>query len=229
MATDSQTRTLPYVAFNAFTEFVGSLKELPEVPQTIAKDMMHGMSGGTQGHLFTALKSLDLIDEKGVSQPTLSALVKAHGTADWKDALTALIKEIYADTIGDLNIVSASQSQLKAKFSDQSSATRDKAVRFYVNALKEAGTKFSPLITKRKAYRFKKAEENGGGAAAKSKDKLAAEQTKQDLSNDPPGTTSFPVFLGPGREGRIVFPIDVTADDYEKFVAAIAYLKALAK
>ena len=77
MSTEAKTSMLPYVASNTLFGFIGTLKELPDVPQHVDKDMMQGMSGATQSHLNSALKAMDLISANGQTTDRLVTLVKA--------------------------------------------------------------------------------------------------------------------------------------------------------
>ncbi len=224
MATETVT-ALPYVAFSAFDTFLKQLKALPGIPDHVDKDMMEGMSGATRAHLYPALRSLDLIGDQGKSTPKLSVLVEAYGTPKWNETLAAFTKETYADSIGTLNIETASRARLDACFKDQPQSTRKRAVRFYLNCLKEAGVTFSPLFTKRRE------RSKSNGASTKRRPSSSTRDTNSRENSDPPdaeGTVRYPLFFRGKPEGSLVVPEELSAADCRVIELQLAVLRAYA-
>src|SRR5262249_10907066 len=149
---DSVKLTPCYVPFDTFEAFIARLKQTT-VPDTVHKSLMPNLAGAVQTHLIASLRFLDLIDVNGKVLPDLHPLVDAYGTPPGKPALQQLIEKAYKPVIGDLNIEKAIGKTLQDRFKDATSydgTTLDKAIRFYIKALKTAGVNVSPFIKVRK-------------------------------------------------------------------------------
>jgi hypothetical protein len=241
-APQTEDKLLPvYIPWKTFENYVASLKGTTIPHQLDGTIKPRAMAGGLWRQLVSAFKFLGLAELSGVVvEKRLRQLVESHKTDRWKAAIKETVLPAYGKIIGDLPIETATPGQLNKRFKDMSGADGQmlgKCVRFYLYTLRESGSKYSDhlQIRERRAgssqgprKRKATAKNSKPGTGAKSHDG-AKERTPRGDDTDPQDTTSFPVFLGPGRQGRIVFPTDVSTDDYEKFVAAIAYLKALAK
>lgn len=230
---DTQTGTPAYVPFDTFEGFIDTLKQVT-VPDHIDKAMMSKMSGALQSHLVSALRFLNLIGPDNRTQEGLHQLVQAYKTEDWKPTLARLIEFSYAPIIGDLNIKSGIAKKLRERFKETSKldgATLDKAIRFYLKALKAAGVEVSPHFFTRKSP----GRRSGANGRARQETQPAQEERTDETppapTNDqpPPGMILIPIPF-PGRaQGGITFPRDLKQGDLEMIDAAVGILKAYAK
>jgi hypothetical protein len=237
---ESDSKMVPaYVPFDTFEGFMDTLKQMT-VPDFIHKELMPRMSGALQGHLIVSLKFLNLIGPKNETKEDLPRLVQSRGTGDWKKVLASVVEPAYAPVIGDLNLKSGLARHLRERFKESSGldgTTLDKAIRFYLKALKSAGIEFSPYFQTRKTT-TKRGTGNGRtrpDTQQPEKDfrpedvRHPQRQTPQGLSEPPPGCLIFPMYLPGKTTGSIVVPDNLTEDDMPMVDAAIAMVKAYAK
>lgn len=92
-AASSSAAIPPYIPFQTFLTFLKQLKT-DGLPPQIDKSVLSKFSGGTQGQLKVALKTMGLMDE---NKPTeeLAALVKASDTPDFPALLLKLLQRTY--------------------------------------------------------------------------------------------------------------------------------------
>ncbi|MBW3539979.1 MAG: DUF5343 domain-containing protein [Planctomycetes bacterium] len=231
MATMTEAAKLspPYVSYLTFRNFIESLHS-SVVPDHIDRGMMPNLSGGSQSHLMLSMRFLGLIEgsEDRVTGE-LRQLVESYGTERWKDALAAVLKAAYAGIVDGIEIERVTERRLRKAFEENGGvdgSVLDRCVRFYVKALADAGAKVSPHVGQRKKRQnFRR---NGKTQRRPAPEPAGATETRG--SGGPPASTnSVPVFLGPGRNGSVVFPPDLTAEECEKFAAAVDYLRQLVK
>jgi hypothetical protein len=227
MATiEQKTKTLPaYAPYGTFKNFIESLKT-DGIPARIDKTVMGSLAGGTQSHLSSALKFLELIDADGTPQDSLDALVKAHGGEEWSDTLAKIVTDAYSPVIGDLMLKSASPGQLTDRFRTTAldGATLDKAMRFYLQAMKDAKIPHSSHLGAMKVTTSYKRGAKPPKAQGADAGTPAAYNSQKDSSKDaaalPPGMIRYPVFFrrvidGTPKmvEGSIIVPGDLNASD----------------
>src|SRR5206468_344350 len=138
------------------------------------RSIMPKMSGGAQNQLMSALKFLNLIGPGGEATERLRSLVKAIGTATWKEAIADMVSFAYSSVVGGLDIDTASSKQLNDRFRERGNVDGQmlaKSVRFYIKALREAGLNFSPHFKVRQAGAGRRASNSSRPA----KQKAAAE------------------------------------------------------
>lgn len=220
MSTDAtESKVAPaYVAYPSLTNLIASFKE-HGVPGQVDRSVMLNFSGGTQSHLMTTLKFLKLLGPSNIPNENLRKLTDAYGTEQWSQTLNPVVREAYADILGDLNIASATPNQVEQKFRAASveGSTLDKAMRFFVQVLKEAKIPHSPHLGRRKpsAPRKKKPDEATVGNGTT--DETPATPTKKAETPPPPpppaDMISFPIPFHGKTAGTITVPKSITTDD----------------
>jgi len=143
----------PYLPFATFRSFIENLNNTA-LPPRIDNSIMPTFSGGLKVQMRAALRFLGLIGGDGAVTPALAELVRTYGTPEWKEAVAEFVTTKYVDVVGDLDIDKATYQQLREQFQSVSgleSSALDKAVRFYLAALDEAGLTYSPFFKTRGA------------------------------------------------------------------------------
>lgn len=128
----------PYIPFQTFLTFLKQLKT-DGLPPQIDKSVLSKFSGGTQGQLKVALKSMGLMDE---NKPTddLAALVDAFDTPDFNPLLLKLLHRTYP-YVFKLNLMEATPLMFADAFK-VTGAREDvsrKCRTFFLHAAKQAG------------------------------------------------------------------------------------------
>ena len=151
MATEiTSGRVPPYGPFKAFKQVLldmgGSV-----VPRRLDSSYWgSGRSGASQAALNTAFKFFGLVNDNKGATPKLDEFIKQF-KADAKEALADLIFDAYQDAsekVDDLD--SATLGQLRDAFKSAYAVDGDvlqKAVRFFVHGVTDAGKTLSPYIT----------------------------------------------------------------------------------
>jgi hypothetical protein len=163
MPDDDRQRLLPpYVPWRTFETYIDSLKAFgSSLPNVIDRDSMRTFSGATQSWLLGALRSLKMVDEKGVPRPRLKQIVDAS-PEDRKGLYRQVIEAEYKFLDG-INLQGATPRQIDAAF-ESTGATGDtvrKCIGFFVGMAKAADIPLSPLIEKARRRQAKPA--NGAG------------------------------------------------------------------
>lgn len=152
---DAGGQSPPYGPWTTFTAFVKELNG-PVVPTVIDGSLFQGKSGTTQSELRGALKFFNLVTgERNETTPWFKEWVAA---SENKEAFTELLKDrvpaAYAEILEGLDLERGTRTQLEAAFRERGgldgSANR-KAVRFFLNAMVEAGAPLSPFFGADKA------------------------------------------------------------------------------
>ncbi len=128
----------PYIPFQTFLTFLKQLKT-DGLPPQIDKSVLSKFSGGTQGQLKVALKSMGLMDE---NKPTaeLAALVNAYETPEFQPLLLQLLRRTYPyvfklNLMEDTPIMFANAFKVTGAREDVSRKCRT----FFLHAAKHAG------------------------------------------------------------------------------------------
>lgn len=229
MAKKQKSKKPPYGSFKTAKGFIEKLNKIA-LPDVIDRSMMSNMSGVTQSELFSAFRYLGLLGENDTTTDLLQELVKSFGTDKWKETLRKVITQAYAPIIQDLNIKTATAKALADCFKKNGSVDgyiAQRAIRFYVAALKEAEISHSPFF---KAPAIKKPS-NGKPKQRKSKTKPktdVGDESKnfpEEISvNDiPEGMIPLPLFPPPRKA---FVPNDITEAECDALEAMIrAYAK----
>lgn len=225
----------PYVAFEPLLTFISQLNKTV-VPAVIDKGMMSSMSGATQSHLMSAMRSLGLLDFNDAATMQLRELVEDFGTEAWPNTLKAVIESYYIRILGEVDITTASAKQVRDKFKDAGfdGSMADRAIRFFIKAMEEAKMTFSPHIKMRKK----------GIRKGTRPSRATTDQAKATPSTDTPvtehpasvvilpkGMIRYPLHFRRATgavEGMLMVPEDITEADCKLIEAQLAVLKIYA-
>lgn len=231
MASETAKSTPPYVAFPTFVSFVERLSQTA-LPTRIDRSVMQGMSGVTQSHLMSALRSLNLINDTGHVSDRLRTLVRAYGTEKWTEELGEVLIAAYGAVVNGLDLDNGTQKQLYDCFKANGNVdgeTLDKCVRFYLKAMEAADMTLSPHFTmrrqgapRRSAAKQRKASGNGAEA-------IKSQERNGDEVEPPTGTIGFPLHVPGKAAGMIYVPSDLSPEDCELIEAMMPVLRAYAK
>lgn len=138
----------PYIAYRTFRNFVDSLRVA--MPGRIDRSVMHTMSGGAQGQMMHALRTMDLVSQQGLPTETFKRLVIAEGVERQKALSTALHSGYPFLFSPSIDLATATGKQLLEQFADVplSGDTVKRSVSFFLAAAKDAGIALSPYFKK---------------------------------------------------------------------------------
>src|SRR5437879_3251836 len=200
MAKDNgnEKASLPYGSWKTVRAFLGKLKQTT-IPPRIDNSVMVGMSGSGKSEMRTALRYLGLIDSADTVTKNLKELVSAYGTEAWSEALSSLIWPAYNAVIGQESdwLDNGTASLLREKFKNASGmdgAALDRAIRFFLAALDDAGVTYSPYFKVRGA---RAASVRRAPSKKKEGRKDSDSDTGQRVPQAPHGTVALP-FSFPG-------------------------------
>ena len=217
----------PYIPLLTLINFIGKLNKTV-LPPRIDYSLTQNLSGGMSGALQSALRFLGLIDKAGTVLQPLNRLVESYGTDQWKACLGEIISPAYIDIIDGLDINSATSGQLEGKFRDNGKVEGqmvEKAVRFYLAVLDEAGIAKSPHFKTRRA-RAANGRKSGRRVSA-NRQRSNDEETRL-LSGHNAGTERFQIPIPRKPPATISVPRDLTTDDWEMLKEILAtYIKRL--
>ncbi|MFZ0912818.1 MAG: DUF5343 domain-containing protein [Candidatus Korobacteraceae bacterium] len=209
---ENATPLPPYISYKTFTNFMDKMKNTT-VPPRIDSSVLTNYAGSVARQLVLALKYMGLIQQSGATNDVLKKLVRAYGTEEWKDALGEAISDAFVPIIGDLDIDTATYSQLDERFrkAGTDGVVRDRAIGFYLSALTDAGLTFSPHFKKPRRV----AAPRKSKGLAKGVTKLADEiEGEDELAESGVGAARFN-FPIPGKgAATITLPADVATDDW---------------
>jgi hypothetical protein len=170
----------PYIAYKTFLNFLEKLKAAG-IPTKIDRSVVPSWSGAIQGHLFSSLKFLHLMSQHGIPTERLSNLVNAE-EADrqriLKDILVTSYKFLFENGV---NLQRITSDEFRKLFDKEgvSGGTLPKAMKFFVEASKDAGMELSPYIGK-----FKGTSSRSTGSRTK----------KIDGERQPPSSPAVPPY-----------------------------------
>lgn len=178
------TRIPPYISFQTFLTFLHELKTNGTPPQ-IDSSVLKRFSGGVQGQLKMALRSLGLVDNQRPT-PRLVEIVDAFETPAFEGQLLGLLKAIYP-YVFDLDLMTATPTMFADAFK-VTGAKEDvsrKCRTFFLHAAKRAGVQLGQRILSGSVPRAA----NGSVPKRKPKaDKLKEDDgTVHEQKNDPGG------------------------------------------
>jgi Arc/MetJ family transcription regulator len=219
-----------YVPFKTLKAFIESLSKTA-IPPRINRELMPRMSGILQSQLITALRFLDLIDDNSAVHDKLRKLVKAYGTKEWQTTWAAVLKEAYRPITAGLDLDSETGTALRTAFRAKGGAegdTNDKAVRFFLKAMEDAGVPLSPHF---KARRIGVSERKGrirettpNAGTFRSRDAIRG----GGKPPPPPPKTNHREFpLSPTRSFAV--PVDLTPDEVSTIEATLPLLRMYAE
>lgn len=128
----------PYIPFQTLLTFVKQLK-VDGLPPQIDKSVLSKFSGGTQGQLKVALRSMGLMDDNKPT-PDLEAMVEALDTPQFEPLLGRLLRQTYPYVFA-LDLMTATPTMFADAFK-VTGAKEDvsrKCRTFFLHAAKRAG------------------------------------------------------------------------------------------
>ena len=140
----------PYIAFITFMRFLQRMAETPdELPGRIDASVLKNMSGAGQSQLLIALRYFGLvIGEDDSSTERLSQVVRMN-ESELRSWLAEAIENRYGSAM-ELSRESGTGKQLGELFETEFSyrgSTRDKAIRFFLQAAQFSGINVSPYFS----------------------------------------------------------------------------------
>jgi len=229
MVENKEQITYPYVSYPAFKAFIAHLKDTIVTGQIDNTMMPNTFSGSVRAGIISALKALCLVLDNGDTTQELRDLVEAYNSKGWQVAVKNKVLSNYDSIVGNIDLKSATRKQVNEMFGDTTPQMRDKYIRFFLSAYKDAGIEYSPHLKIRKRIPRKRIGKitPKHKAAAKRKDEPQgqisnSEQTPSNMFDQPiPITSEFPCFI------RI--PMGITKNQVELVKAAVAFIEAMAK
>lgn len=218
----------PYIPFQTFLTFLKQLKT-DGLPPQIDKSVLAKFSGGTQGQLKVALKSMGLMDE---SKPTehMAAIVDAYETTDFEPQLKLLLERTYPYVFA-IDLMTATPTMFADAFK-ATGAKEDvsrKCRSFFLHAAKRAGVPLGNRILTGSVPRTP----SNGTTKRKPKAQKAADTTK-DTSGDggDQGQVKQPQISDVALEYKLIDLMKedgVEADERAAIWTLVQYLTAKAK
>lgn len=227
MATPAQPKARgnnpPYISFRTLTGFLQKLKETA-VPGRVDSSVLRSFSGSVARQLVLALKYLQLLDSESNTTERLKKLVAAHGTPNWKEELGSLAMEVYQPVIGKLDLESGTHGQLVEAFRNTGADgfVLERAISFFLAAVKEAGITVSPHFTDRQ----RRPRGSSPRKAAKKKaavgeddeldedDEPEGDEADEGTASQPTKRAKFQLPVPGKRHATIWLPGDVSSEDW---------------
>ena len=215
----------PYVPWRSLENYLDGLRDFgSSLPNVIDRDSMRTHSWAAQSALLSALRSLNMIDERGVPRPRLAQIV--HASPDERTPLYKQLIDAEYRFLEGIDLRGATQRQLAQAF-ESAGATGDtvrKCMQFFIGLAKAAELPLSPFI--QKATRRSRGAGNG-------KPKTKAKPPKVATPPDPPATRDaggvpegFEQMKIPGLRGaHIQFPSDLAEAHCDLFAGAVEFMR----
>ncbi len=223
-----------YVAYETLKNFIERLKESGAVPDHIDRTMMPSMSGAVQSHLMTALRFLRLVEgDDDAATESLRRLVRG-GPDDWQPVLCDVLHVAYSGITDDVNIATTTDGKLREAFSSAtnlSGSMLDRAIRFYLHALKDGGIEVSPYIGARKKRSASGRRAAGQPQRSRRTDRQDQAETKTAVvvnTETPTGMIDIPIPMG-DKSGFIRVWAGITEDEFPIVEAMLNAVKVMAE
>jgi hypothetical protein len=157
---DEAKRSAVYVPW---VTFKGALDQLAQgMPSRIDRSVFPGIAWNVQSQLFAGMKFLGLLKGEDEPTPVLDDLVK--GSEDERKAkLRSVVQERYAELIA-IDLTKATRAHFEEVMGELYAVTgdtRQKAVRFFLNAAEYVGIPLSAFIAPKKGTNGKPKRANG--------------------------------------------------------------------
>jgi hypothetical protein len=142
----SAFRTPPYISFQTLLTFLKALKT-DGLPPQIDKSVLSKLSGGVQGQLKIALRSLGLMGDGDKPTDELALMVEAFETPDFEPLLLERLKATYPYVFA-LDLMTATPTMFADAFK-VTGAKEDvlrKCRTFFLHAAKRAAVQMGPRL-----------------------------------------------------------------------------------
>lgn len=222
----------PYVAYSAFKSFLVRLKT-QAIPPRIDRSMLKGMAGDAQTQMRAALRFMGAVTgEEFLVTDRLRTMVAAVDSDQWARVYAPIVQETYATLLGELDLQTGTAQQLEEKFREAglNGSSRIRAIRFYLSALTDIGTAYSPFF-RANVGKSLPSRSPASAKARRSKQKLAVEDVS-DVGTPKPrseGISEYALPL-PGKPPiRLWLPEGLTAEEWNAVNAYLSAVLGLAK
>ncbi|HEX3864470.1 MAG TPA: hypothetical protein VHY35_22535 [Stellaceae bacterium] len=141
--------TPPYVSYPSFKTLISEFHD-HDIPTRIDRSVLTRFSGAVGSQLLTALRFLDLINDKSEPTERLKVLASAYGTGDWAQTLLPILREEYA-AMFNLDLGAATSSHFTETFRKAfpgSEAVSQKCIAFFLGAVRDTGIAISERVLK---------------------------------------------------------------------------------
>ena len=231
MADNNTQIDYPYVSYPTFKAFIGYLHETAVTDMIDNTMMPPSMSGSSRSHIMAALKSIGLIDGNCNTQQGLKELVTAYNSKNWPDAIKKWVLKAYDDIIGDIDLAKATRRQINEIFKDVPQQTRERYIRFFLTANKEAGVEYSPHIKIRNRKSNTKTKKRSGVGSTKKSKQTGDEPSaiKHHEEKKPAGAYELPLPIEADFRCFIRIPMEITPSQVELVKAVFPIIEAMAK
>lgn len=229
MNSENKQPIFPYVSYPAFKAFIAHLHDTVVTDQIDNTMMPPKMSGGVRSAVTSTLKSLNLIDDQSNTAPELKELVVAYNNKEWPDKIKELILSVYSGTAKGIDLKSATRKQIEGMFEGASPQMKDKYIRFYLSANKDAGVEYSPHLKIRRRLPKRRTDTTAQKikTPAQKKPKPHDEETpKNDVT--PPDMYDQPIPIVSDNSCYIRIPRNITKNQVVLVKAAVAFIEAIA-
>jgi hypothetical protein len=229
MENENKQPALPYVSYPAFKAFIAHLHNTVVTDQIDNTMMPQSQSGGVRAAVISALKSLGLIDAQGNTSQKLKDLADAYETKEWSDELKKYVLSAYAGITGKIDLKSVTRKQVDDLFADTTPQMKDKCIRFFLTANKEAGVDYSPHLKIRRRLPKKRSDEipQKNVASGKANQPQGGKTGKEEET--PSGFYDQPIPITSDTPCYIRVPRNITTDQMVLVSAAVAFIDAMAK
>lgn len=229
METESKQPILPYVSYPTFKTFIRHLKDTVVTEKIDSSMMPQNFSGSARAAVTTALKSLGLIDDKNNTTNKLKELVTAFDSAAWPTKIKECVLSTYSDITQNIDLESATRKQVEQIFEDASPQMKDKYIRFFLSANKDAGVEYSPHLKIRRRSKKKRIEKLTPKRAASGKQKNIPQGEKPKDEKTPPDMFDQPIPIEPIDRCYIRVPLNINSSQIALVKAAVAFIEAMAQ
>ena len=227
MNSENQQPIFPYVSYPSFKGFIGHLHDTVVTGQIDNTMMPHKMSGGVRSAVTSALKSLGLIDDQNNTTPELKEIVAAYNSKDWQVAVKKYILSAYDNITENIDLKSATRKQVERMFEDASPQMKDKYIRFYLSANKDAGIEYSPHLKIRRRLPKKRSDTATQKSGASGQKPPKPHEKPPEDDRTPPDMFDLPLPIASGSFIRV--PRKITVSQVPLVKAAVDYLEAMAQ
>ncbi len=229
MEDENKQLALPYVSYPTFKTFIRHLHDTVVTEQIDNTMMPTKFSGSARGAVTSALRSLGLIDAQNNTSQQLRDLAGAYEGKDWQAMVKQCILSAYTNIPENFDLKSATRKQLESMFGDITTQMREKCIRFFLTANREAGIVYSPHLKIRKRSSGKRA----GKTTPKRKEVAKRQDEPQEQTSNyeqtPSNMFDQPIPIVSDNSCYIRIPRNITLNQVGLVKAAVAFIEAMAK
>jgi hypothetical protein len=229
MSIENKQPTLPYVAYPTFKEFIRHLHVTVTTDQIDNTMMPNNFSGSARAAVTSALKSLGFIDAQNTTTQKLRDLVTAYDTKEWPAAVKKYVLSVYNDITKSIDLKSATRKQIDELFGNITPQMKEKNIRFFLSANKEAGVEYSQHLKIRRRLSQKR---TGKVTQRTTTSNDAINQPLDETNNKgktPSNMFDQPIPIGPDNSCYIRVPRNITVSQVALVKAAVAFIEAMAQ